>query len=325
MSRLEDLQRELQRTAAAIVHAERTLAAHPGIPSVAATLRTIQKRRESLEEQFFEAASAQGLDVCGYRIELEDRAATITGMTAVLSAFQKVFTSVYDALDRGPKLTSKSSAQTAEATAFGFAYTYPGSVGVMMTLANNPQLIGETKLDEAMARTLELIHANDRTKVESLTEMLGVPAVRLAHQWASANVESGFGADITWRKNDVVKAEVRLQPQEIAQLAMTIKSTTAKEEVTIIGELTHVDTQQKTFRMSVIDPLNRNVKDRDIHGTFDKAITSDRPAQLPRVYRATLNVLQRVVVQDGQQETTYLLLRLDAPNTPPLLLDLESR
>jgi len=325
MSRLEDLQKELQRAAAAVVHAERTLAANPDVPSVAATLRTIQNRRENLEKQFFSAAYAQGLDVCGYRIELDDRPATITGMTAVLSAFQKVFTSVYDALDRGPKLTSKSSAQTAEATAFGFAYTYPGSVGVMMTLANNPQLIGETKLDEAMQKTLELIHASDRAEVESLTEMLGVPAVRLAHQWASANIEAGFGVDITWRRNEIVKAEVRLQPQEIAQLATTIKGAIAKEEVTIVGELTHVDTDQKTFRMSVIDTLNRSVKDKHIHGTFEKAITSSHPAQLPKVYRATLNILQKVVVLDGQEETTYFLLRLDTPDAPPLLSDLKSQ
>jgi hypothetical protein len=324
MSRLEDLQRELQRTAAAIAHAERTLAANPNIPSVAATLRTILSRRENLEEQFFAAAGTQGFDVCGYRIELDDRPATIAGMSAVLGTFQKVFTSVYDALERGPKLTSKMGAQTAEATAFGFAYTYPGSVGVMMTLANDPQLIGETKLDGAMQKTLELIRATDPVKVEYLTGTLGVPAVRLAHQWASANVEAGFGVDITWRRNDLVKAEVRLQPQEIAQLANTIRSTAAKEEVTVVGELIHVDTQQKTFRMSVIDPLNSNIRDSEIHGAFDRAITSAHPAQLPRVYRATLNVIQRVVVQEGQDETTFFLVRLDS-TAPPLLADLESR
>jgi hypothetical protein len=167
--------------------------------------------------------------------------------------------------------------------------------------------------------------ATDPAKVEVLTETLGVPAVRLAHQWASANVESGFGVDITWRRDDLIKAEVRLQPQEIAHLANIIRSTTAKEEVTITGELTHVDTQQKTFRMSVIDPLNRNVRDKEIYGAFDKAITSAHPARLPRVYRATLNVLQRVVVQDGQEETTYFLVRLDDPAAPPLLSGLESR
>ncbi|MGH6847121.1 MAG: hypothetical protein ACREC0_06705 [Methylocella sp.] len=325
MSRLEELWSELQGAAEAVAHAERTLAANPTIPSVAATLRTIQKRHENLEEQFSAAAHAQGLDVCGYRIELDDRPATIAGMSAVLAAFQRVFTSVYDALDRGPKLTSKSSAQTVEATAFGFAYTYPGSVGVMMTLANNPQLIGETKLDEAMQKTLELIHSTDPDKVQSFTESLGVPAVRLAYQWAAANIEAGFGADITWRREAIVKAGVRLQPPEIAQLAATIKRSIAKEEVNVVGELIHVDTEHKTFRMSLIDALGSNVKEKDINGTFDRAITSAHPAQLPKVYRFTLNILQKVVVEDAQEEISYFLLRLDTPAGPPLLSALESR
>ena len=325
MSRLEELQRELQSAAAAVAHAERTLAAHPTTPSVAATLRTIKKRRENLEEQFFAAAKAQGLDVCGYRIELDDRPATISGMTAVLSAFQKVFTSVYDAIERGPKLTSKASAETTDATAFGFAYTYPGSVGVMMTLANNPELFDASKLDEAMKKTLELIHADDPTKVQALTETLGVPAVRLAHLWASENIKAGFGADITWRRDDVVKAELRIQSQEIALLAATIKATIAKEEVTIVGELTHVDTDQKKFRMSVTDALHGGVKDKNIHGLYDQAITSLHPAALPKVYRATLNVLQKVIVEDGQEETTYFLVRLDPPDSSPLLSILDCR
>ncbi len=67
MTRVQELQVELQRTSAAIAHAERTLAANPTIPSVAATLRTIQRRQQNLEEQFFAATSMQGLDVCGYR------------------------------------------------------------------------------------------------------------------------------------------------------------------------------------------------------------------------------------------------------------------
>ena len=71
MSKLAELQRDLQEASAAVAHAERTLAAHPNVPSVHATLRTIQNRRASLEEQFFAAADELGLDVCGYRIEME--------------------------------------------------------------------------------------------------------------------------------------------------------------------------------------------------------------------------------------------------------------
>ena len=77
--------------------------------------------------------------------------------------------------------------------------------------------------------------------------------------------------------------------------------------------------------MSVIETLNAGMKDKTIHGTYDTAITSAHPAQLPKIYRATLNIQQRVVFDDGQEEITYFLLRLDPPEVPPLLSDLESR
>lgn len=64
MSRLAELQRDLQNAAAAVAHAERTIAAHPNVPSVLATLKTIQNRRSSLEEQFFAAAGEKN-PACG--------------------------------------------------------------------------------------------------------------------------------------------------------------------------------------------------------------------------------------------------------------------
>lgn len=312
MSRLEDLQRELQRASAAIVHAERTLAANPDVPSVAATLRTIQKRRENLEGEFFAEAAAQGLDVCGYRIELEHKAATISGFTAVLSTFQKVFTSVYDALAHGPKLTSKAGAETIAATELGFAYSYPGSVGVMMTLPNDRLLIGDTKLDEAMGQTLELLNARDKVKVEAMTEIVGLPAVRLAHQWATENEKAGFGADIKWLFNSSVKKELRLQMQEIAEVASSIRQAIAKEEIVVTGELLDVALSSHTFQM--------RLNDRVIQGEFKDAINADHPAQLPKVYRATLNIMQKIVIEDGKEEITYFLVRLEPPEEAGLFL-----
>jgi hypothetical protein len=319
MSRLEELQRELQDASMAIAHAQRTLAAHPQTPSVLATLRTIEKRRENLEEQFSVVANEMGLDVCSYRIELADDArATIAGMTAVLGGFQKIFTNVYDALVHGPKQTSKASATTTHATAFGFSYTFPGSVGVMMTLPNDRLLLGETQLDQAMEKTFELMKMREPTEIQAITEVLGLPAVRQAHQWAAENAKAGFGADITWQRDDAVKQEIRVQPQELAQLARAISAASAKEQVTIIGDLLDVDVPEKTFRMSADGKI--------IGGTFDTAISFAHPVVLPKTYRATMNVVQKIVVEDGQEQITYFLLRLDPiDDSSALLSDFSSR
>jgi hypothetical protein len=306
MSRLTELQRELQDASAAIVRAERTLAEHPDVPSVAATLRTIQKRKENLQEAVFGEANALGLDVCGYRIELGDGPAAISAITAVLGTFQKIFTTVYDAVVYGPKQTAKASAETIAATSFGFAYSFPGSLGIMMTLPNERLLIEETALDTAIKKTFELIEAQDADKVQELTVTVGLPAVRLAHQWATENAKAGFGANITWQRDLTVKETIRVQTQELGYLASLISGTTAKEEVVKVGELLDVDLITKKFQMRVGESL--------IRGDFDTAIGTAHPAQLPKLYKATLNVLQKVVISEGQEEITYFLLRLDEPD-----------
>lgn len=318
MSRLAELQRDLQDASAAVSHAERTLASHPNIPSVAATLRTILHRRASLEEQFFAAADELGLDVCGYRIELEGGSASISGMTAVLSTFQKVFTTVYNALELGPKKTTKVSAEVVGATSFGFAYTYPGSVGVMMTLAND-RVLFESKLDDAMKKTFELLHASEPEQIQALTDVVGLPAVRLAHTWAEENIKAGFGADITWQRDDIVKQELRVQRLEIAHLESVIRNMKAKEEVIVVGELFHLDLHEHTFRMQL--------RDKVIQGTFDKAISSTNPAQLPKTYQATMNISQKIVLDEtGEEQVDYFLLRLDIPvDSTVFLTDLSER
>ncbi|WP_425905797.1 hypothetical protein [Nitrobacter sp. TKz-YC02] len=319
MSRLADLQKDLQGAAAAVAHAERTLAAHPDVPSVHATLRAIQSRRASLEEQFFAAADELGLDACGYRIEMTGSTASISGLTAVLGTFQKIFTTVYDALERGTKKkTAKNSDKAIADTTLGFAYSFPGSVGVMMTIANDRNLFG-AQLDEAMDKTFQLIRAQETEELQSLTDRIGLPALRLVHQWTEENVKAGFGADIVWRRDDVVKREVRVQLPELAMKAATLKSMRAEETVVVVGELLDVKVSDHTFSMQLGDKI--------IQGTFDKVISSQNPVQLPKVYQATLKILQKVVVDDtGQEQIDYFLVRLDPPSEAGVFLtDLSGR
>jgi hypothetical protein len=77
----------------------------------------------------------------------------------------------------------------------------------------------------------------------------------------------------------------------------------AKEQVTYVGDLTYVDMSEKTFEI--------RIDDRKVKGTFDKAISTSHPAQLPKRYAATLTVSTKISVPEGQDDTSYFLLRLE--------------
>jgi hypothetical protein len=235
-----------------------------------------------------------------------------------LGIFQKIFTTVYDALERGPKKTAKNSKEAIDATTLGFAYAFPGSVGVMMTLPND-RFLFEAKLDAAMGKTFDLIRAKEPEELQFLTDLVGVPSVRLVHQWAEENVKAGFGADIVWRRDDTVKREVRVQLPEIAQKAAAIKAMSAKEMVVVVGELLDVAVSDHTFRMQV--------RDKIIQGSFDTVISSQHPVTVPKTYQATMNIMQKVVIDEsGEEQIDYFLLRLDEPSESGVFLtDLSDR
>ena len=93
--------------------------------------------------------------------------------------------------------------------------------------------------------------------------------------------------------------------QEIAQVAASVKATTAKEQVEVVGELLDVSNIKRTFRMKVNDKI--------IQGKFGDAIGLERPVQLPKSYRATLIVLQKLVFDDEKEEIIYFLVSLESP------------
>ena len=101
--------------------------------------------------------------------------------------------------------------------------------------------------------------------------------------------------------------------QEIAQVAASIKAPTAKEQVEVVGELLDVSNIKRTFRMQVNDKI--------IQGKFEDAISTDRPAQLPKTYRAILNGLQKLIFDDGKEEIIYFLVRLESPEGTVFLPD----
>jgi hypothetical protein len=73
-----------------------------------------------------------------------------------------------------------------------------------------------------------------------------------------------------------------------------------------------VSISEKTFKMSINGKI--------ICGSFDTAISASNPVQVPKTYQATMNVVQKIIVADGQEEVTYFLLRLEPAGTSAPLL-----
>jgi hypothetical protein len=307
MIELTALQEELQDLNALIAKHERTLASHPEAKSLRANIQTLKRRRQSLEDDFLEAAAKVEIDVCSYRIIPGESRPTIMALSKALSDFQSLFSLTYDALKEGPKRIAKLSAYVMSETFFGFAYSFTGSIGFVMTLPNERLLLGETYLDQAMQMIFQMAKATTSQQIADFAKRLGPPPVRAIYKWATDHVESGLGVDIEWRRREQVRSSLFIQAPQLEQLREVIAETSdeKEEELEVVGNLIGADVKRKTFHLETVGG-------GEIKGVFVDAISTEQTVELPKPYNARVRKRTKIVYSMEEEKTEYFLLRLKA-------------
>lgn len=298
----------LQETGAAIAKIEPSLREHPNRPSLLMTLRSLTKRREQLEGELLQTADRLGQDVCAYRIIPDESSrTTISAFSTALADFQNLFSVVYDSIKNGPKDRARLSAEVAEETAFGFAYTFAGSIGTVFTLANDRLLPGiKTNVDTAIDTIFRIARSTEVGEIASFAREIGKPPIRSTYTWAKDHVQYGLGASIEWRQGGELKNSLLAQRQELERLERTIASSSEEktEEVVIYGTLEAADVRRHTFRIFAQEG-------GDIRGRFDDAISDTHVVTIPTRYTATLSKTTKTLYSTETEETSYFLQRLE--------------
>lgn len=306
MSRLLEIQQQLQETNAAISNLERATAQSDPSPSLQAMVSSLTKRQRNLEAKFLEAADGLGVDVFSYRLTHGAGQPTAAGLSSALGDFQQVLSIVYDAIKNGPKQRGRVSAEVAEDTALHFGYAFAGSVGMVFTIDNDRLLIGETELDESIKTIFEMAKTHSTDEMSKFAHRLGAPPIRALYKWANDLVMYGLGADIEWRRGREVRTSVTVQVPELEELRRVIDATSEEreEEITVTGELAGADVATKRFHMRFPDA-------EDIRGTFSDAIASEHKAAIPQSYKAVIRMTTKTRFSMDEDEVTYFLLRLE--------------
>ncbi len=307
MADLLEIAEKLQDTQAAIARLEGSLAQNPDEQSLILGLNSLRQRFQNLEEQFAEAASKHEVDVCSYRLftEGQDRP-TLRPLTAALSDFQAWFTQTYNAIKKGPRERDRVTADVLSETAFGFAYSFTGSVGFVLTLPNEKLLIGETYLDRTMMTLTEMVKAESPDQIVAFKNELGLAPIRTMYKWAADHVSSGLGAEIQWRREQTVRSSLLVQHPQLENLTRAIARTSERviNEYEIEGQLVGIDSKYKTFHLEV-----QSIP--DIKGKTLFEIDPDHPIIFPAYYRARIRTETVIHYSTEKEEVSYFLLSLE--------------
>ena len=229
---------------------------HPDDRMVMASLQSLQAHAEQLEEQWIEECRIKHVEVCRYKLIARlTEAYSATSFAKSLLEFQELFAQIFDAKAQGvPRRRAIVSGEVISETTFDFAYSYPGSLGVVLTLQDRPTLFGG-KFEEAISAFQQVMAIDDQDDVRDVAQTLGDAVVKRVYDWSTVNYLAGYNVDVTWTGfGDAYQGQV-VDREALGRIIEMIGRTsdTERQTVRVIGILVAIDVLGKRFRLVVPD------------------------------------------------------------------------
>jgi hypothetical protein len=247
------------------------------------TLKSLEKRRDTLRDELTEITNREFIEICDYRIIPEGPISyAITAVTTALRDFQDLVTLIFDSDPKKPKQRARVDLASTEKTRFDFGFAYAGSLGVVLTVPNE-RLIGvESDLDLAIREAFNLMSAKTNSDIRKAATQFGPPVVRKLYSWSKTQRDFDLSADIKWKRGDEVRTEVLVQAKESAEVCRLIenKSDTTEERINVVANLVGFNVATRRFTLEMPDG-------ELVPGSFDKAFDVS-PRVVPGRYQARL-------------------------------------
>jgi hypothetical protein len=303
----------LRRAQEVLSEAERAAADFLNDRYVQANLLSLRTDVADLMDQWEAEARVKQRDVVRYRlIPSEATEYAIRSVTSSLHGFQEMFSQVFDALKNGAKRRARLTADVLEQTCFNFAFSYPGSLGVAMSIdASNPGLF-EGKFDAAVEAFMQIVAVQSEDELRNLAKKLGNAVVKRTFEWSRANLAAEYSVDLRWVTATGQQHGGVIDVAAFRRIVTVIERTSETEtsSLDVAGLLTGFDGQVRRFRF---------VGDDDVVylGTLSESFPAGAVWRVNAPYEAKVEKDETLSFATQETRTTYRLKHLE-----PLTLEL---
>lgn len=291
--------------AAAVERLNFALESYPNDRKLAVSLLSAQKRAYQSQETLAKYAGHEHIDIVSYRIVRLQNNYPVLAIAESVASFQKAVVGVADALENGPKNRARYSAEIQRLAELEFAYSFPGSTGIVFCIPNERTLLDGGRFDEISKAISNFLSITDEDEARDASRHLGLAAIGQLYDWVDRNAAWENSVDYIWTRSNKEKSGEFIDRAKFQGLKEVLLSALdpSTEELRVRGKLVGLDVETRRFHF--IDD-----NDHDISGKLDQAF-----AQANAVVGATARYVATIIETEvrfatGKIERTYRLAEL---------------
>ncbi|PJZ86887.1 hypothetical protein [Leptospira levettii] len=281
---------------------------HPNIPSLKSAYKSLNERKQSLEEMYLAEAKKSGYEVCNYRIIPSTQSVTLPGLGELLNLFQNLYSSIYDAILKGSRDRSRFSKETLSNSIFSFGFSYAGSLGLILTLPKETLLYGEPTSIVAFEKFHELINVNSTNAITDFGKQYGPSVLRSLYKWTKHHLDYRYNIDVSFLPPDSNEISFQLQKGSFERIFSLLNSTAEKTftPINFEGQLVGIDTDNRTFHIKNLD--------EDIKGFLAGDFSLNDPIAVLKYYKAKIIRESELKYSSDYEDYKYYLESLTLTN-----------
>jgi len=195
-------------------------------------------------------------------------------------------------------------------TLLDFAYSFPGSVCVALTIPSNVDLYGNY-FHETIDVLSHMAKSQSAIELKAMSQRVGIEPMKAMYKWADDLVDAGFGVDIQWKGQQESYPRLFIQKPELTSLKAVMRSTSDEqlEDFSRTGTLQGVDADSHSFHFQYKVSTG---KMKDVYGKFADAVSASKPVKVPSRYKAVIRKSTRVFYSTDEEETRHFLVRIES-------------
>lgn len=294
-----------RKAAASVSQLEAALSRDPNSAAIQINLAASKKRAIQANNELQEIAKYNRVDICHYRLlPIHHRGFALGSVSKSLLEYQLFLSQIYDSIKNGAKTRAQIGKEAAEDSALELAYTYSGSLGVVLA-ARNERDFFEGKLDPAIDALYSIMDVDSPSAIRDVAVIYGGAVIKRLHDWSRANVAGEYSADLRWDRSDGRHLGGVYEIDRLERLAnlATASSDKTTDTNTHTGVLVGGDLNGETFHFVVPNGP-------DFRGTLAEEFPSDTEMILGKTYTATIRETTTTVYATEKVERQRELLFL---------------